>query len=141
MDLPDPVSEARRYCRHSGVSENRCFRDKAWIGVGGVDCPSTRCTDSRSPSSKGGDEKVTEIGSEPREFDAERSNSSARGLTALTVAADAATSFEGPEARFGGREGSRSTGGVSKVFPRISPFLSILISRRDCLLANLSALG
>jgi len=30
--------------------------------------------------------------------------------------------------------------GVSGVLPRISPFLSVLLSRRDCLLANLSAL-
>ena len=27
IDFPDPVSEARRYCRHSGASENKCFRD------------------------------------------------------------------------------------------------------------------
>ena len=141
MDFPDPVSEARRYCRHSGVSKNRCFRDKAWMGVGDADCPRIWCTESRSPSSKGGDENVTGTGSEPREFGTERSNSSANGLTALTVAAGVVTSFKRPDVRFEDHDGSRFVGGVSGVLPRISPFRSILISRRDCLLANLSALG
>ena len=63
MDFPEPVSEARRYCRHSGVSEKRCFIDRAWMGVGDAEGPSTWCIDSRSPSSSGGDENET--GSEP----------------------------------------------------------------------------
>lgn len=141
MDFPDPVSEARRYCRHSSESENRCFRDKAWMGVGDAGCPSTWCTDSRSPSSNGGDENETGTDSEPRNFDVERSNSSASGLTGLTVTPDTATSFGGPEARFRYRGGSRFVTGVSGVFLRISSFHWVLFSCRDCLLANLSALG
>jgi len=72
--------------------------------------------------------------SSPLDFDAERSNSSARRLTV------AATSFEIPEAHLGDHEGLRFVVGVSRVFTRTSPFLSILLTRRDCLLANLSAL-
>ena len=63
MDLPEPVSEARRYWRHPGVSENRCLRDKAWMGVGDADGPSTWYTEPQSPSNKGEDEK--EAGSVP----------------------------------------------------------------------------
>ena len=111
------------------------------MGVGDAECPSTRCTESRSPSSKGGDENEAGSDSEPLAFDAERSNSSARGSTALTVAADDTTSFGIPEARFGDHEELRFVTGVSGVFTRISPFLSVLLTRRDCLLANLSALG
>jgi hypothetical protein len=85
--------------------------------------------------------KETGSDSEPRDFDAERSNSSASGSTVLATATEVATSFEGPEARFGDREGSGFETGVLRVFPRISDFLSILFNPRDCLLASLSALG
>jgi len=87
----------------------------------------------RRPKQRG-DENEMGNDSSPLDFDAERSNSSAR----LTVAA---TSFEIPEAHFGDHEGLRFVIGVSRVFTRTSPFLSILLTRRDCLLANLSALG
>ena len=141
MDLPEPVSEARRYCRHSGVSEKRCFKDSAWMGVGDAGDPRTWCTESRSPSSRGGDENEEGRDPEFQDFDAERSNSSARGLTGLIAAADAPTSRGVPGENLGDCEGPHFVTGVWEVFPRNSPSRSILFSRRDCLLANLSAVG
>jgi len=88
-----------------------------------------------------GDENEMGNKSSPLDFDAEGSNSSARGSTVLTVAADDTTSFEIPKVRFGDHEGLRFVTGVSGAFTRNSPFLSILLTRRGCLLANLSALG
>lgn len=141
MDLPEPVSEARRYCRHSGVSEKRCFKDKAWMGVGDADGPSTWCTESRRPSNKGGDEN--EEGSDPElwDFEADRSNSSVNGLTTLAAVGGVTTSFERLEARFGDHGRSCFVTGVWKASPRTSPLLCILLSRRESLLANLSGLG
>ena len=84
-------SMARAYRHHSGVSEKKCFKDNTYMSVGDAD-PRTWCTELRSLSSKGGDENEDARDPEFQDFDAERLNSSARGLTGLISAADAATS-------------------------------------------------
>jgi len=81
------------------------------------------------------DENETGNDSSSLDFYTERSNSSTRRLTV------AATSFEEFDSRFGDHEGLRFVAGTSEVSTRISPFISILLTCRDCLLANLSALG
>ena len=141
IDLPEPVSEASRHSRHSAVSEKRYFSDNAWIRVGDADGPSTWIRESRRPSSKGGDEKEVASAPESRDFDMERSNSSARGLTTLTAGGDPTTPFEKPEARLEDGEESCFVAGIWKDFPRVAAFLSILLTRRESLLANLPAVG
>jgi hypothetical protein len=111
------------------------------MGVGVADGPRIWCTDSRSPSIRGGDEN--DLGSEPElgDFDAERSNSSVKESDALTPPEDIRVSFRRVKTRFEGCEGLRPVAGNWGAFPCSPPFLSLLSSCRECLLTNLSALG
>ena len=109
--------------------------------VGEADGPSTWIPGLRRPSSKGGHEKAVVSAPESRDFDTQRSNSSARGLTTLTADGDAAAPLEKPEAWLEDGEESCFVAGIWKDPPRVAPFLSILLSRRGSLLANLPALS
>jgi hypothetical protein len=137
MDLPDPVSEARRYCRHDEVSVNKCFNERACIGVGLESRPSTSLTEFCKPSRSGGDVNLVGNFSGDRDLEDERSNSSWRGLSIFSGFRFSAGHWRGSVGFGFGFHEEASAREVESLLPITLSFISLILSFPSRLL-NLS---